>query len=396
MLSVLPFALLNLLVSSTSLVDMRSDFSRSSAIRWGAALSTLALAVGAHGAQINNLETGVNGSTFVWTIQDTFEGLTFYDDWDFFTGDDPTHGMVNYTDRQTAFSQSLVYVTADNKVIMKGDNKTWLPQGQYRNSVRISSKKQYNTGLFILDLDKAPWGCGIWPAWWTLGGGPWPYSGEIDIIEGVHDNEHNQVAWHTGPNCTLTPTANFTGTIVTSNGQPNLNCDGNINNNAGCGVTEWSRASYGLTFDAAGGGVFAMKWDDNGIAIWSFYRAAVPKDIVSGQPSPSLWGLPVAVLEPAGCDPIANFVNHSIIFDITFCGDWAGNSYATSGCPGSCSDRLMDPANFVNATWIINSLKVYKKQVLSGRITGSAPPLSTNSVLRWFPPLLLLIAFALL
>jgi hypothetical protein len=24
-------------------------------------------------------------------------------------------------------------------------------------------------------------------------------NGEIDIIEGVHDNEHNQVTWHTGP-----------------------------------------------------------------------------------------------------------------------------------------------------------------------------------------------------
>ena len=27
-------------------------------------------------------------------------------------------------------------------------------------SVRISSQAQYNTGLFILDLDKVPWGCG--------------------------------------------------------------------------------------------------------------------------------------------------------------------------------------------------------------------------------------------
>ena len=27
-------------------------------------------------------------------------------------------------------------------------------------SVRISSWAQYNTGLFILDLDKVPWGCG--------------------------------------------------------------------------------------------------------------------------------------------------------------------------------------------------------------------------------------------
>ena len=32
--------------------------------------------------------------------------------------------------------------------------------------------------------------------------------------------------------------------------------------------------------------------------------------------------------------------------DITFCGDWAGNSYATSGCPGTCAERLQDPKNF--------------------------------------------------
>lgn len=56
----------------------------------------------------------------------------------------------------------------------------------------------------------------MWPAWWTvcvyvlipspivashslhLVSGPnWPQGGEIDIIEGVHDNVHNQVAFHT-------------------------------------------------------------------------------------------------------------------------------------------------------------------------------------------------------
>jgi len=36
----------------------------------------------------------------------------------------------------------------------------------------------------------------------------------------------------------------------------------------------------------------------------------------------------------------------SFTADITFCGDWAGNSYATSGCPGTCAERLQDPKNF--------------------------------------------------
>ena len=46
----------------------------------------------------------------------------------------------------------------------------------------------------------------------------------------------------------------------------------------------------------------------------SFYRAAVPADVLAGNPTPSTWGEPVAMLDPSGCDPIANFVNHSIVF----------------------------------------------------------------------------------
>lgn len=39
-------------------------------------------------------------------------------------------------------------------------------------------------------------------------------------------------------------------------------------------------------------------------------------------------------------------------------GDWAGNSYASTDCPGTCEERLTEPANFVvssrsshGATW---------------------------------------------
>lgn len=89
--------------------------------------------------------------------------------------------LSSFTDQQTAFDTGLAYVTSNDTVIMKGDDTTWFAAGQVRPrsadpsvhscsseliliilpfSVRISSVTQYNTGLFILDLNHAPWGCG--------------------------------------------------------------------------------------------------------------------------------------------------------------------------------------------------------------------------------------------
>ncbi|KAF9569594.1 glycoside hydrolase family 16 protein [Agrocybe pediades] len=305
----------------------------------------------------DKLEYNPDGTPFLWLPHDEYSGKTFFDRWQFFSERDPTNGHVNYVNKTAAFESGLVYVENDGKVIMTADMTSRLPRGQFRDSVRIESLATYTTGLFILDLNTAPWGCAVWPAFWTVGG-DWPWNGEIDIIEGVHDNEHNQVAWHTAPGCHLNSNASFTGTISSSGGASHTDCNSFINSNSGCGVTEWSRASYGPYFDEQGGGIFAMKWDENDISIWSFYRAAVPKDVTEGAPNPAGWGAPSARLDNTGCNITQFFNAHRIVF-----GDWAGNSYATSGCPGSCEDRLMEPKNFENASWSINSLKVYRKQV---------------------------------
>ena len=50
----------------------------------------------------------------------------------------------------------------------------------------------------------------------------------------------------------------------------NTTCNANINDNAGCGVVDWSRVSYGPQFDALGGGMYAMKWDETGVAVCMF------------------------------------------------------------------------------------------------------------------------------
>ncbi|CAA7265327.1 unnamed protein product [Cyclocybe aegerita] len=331
--------------------------------------------------RITGVNLNPNGSEFLWLPQDDFSGKTFFDNFQFFSAPDPTNGHVNFVNASTAFQKRLAYVTDDGQVVMKADNTTDLPLGAFRDSVRITSNAVYNTGLFILDLNTAPWGCAVWPAFWTVGP-DWPAGGEIDILEGVHDNEHNQIAWHTADGCLLDPNAIITGTISQNNGANLTNCFAGVNSNSGCDVTEWSRASYGPYFEEQGGGVLAMKWDENDISVWSFYRAAIPKDITTGSPDPSQWGTPSATLMNTQCDITSFFSNHSIIFDITFCGDWAGNSYATSGCPGTCDGWLMDGAHFVNASWSINSLKVYRKQPIAD-ITTSSGRSPSRAAGRW-------------
>ncbi|KAG8815053.1 hypothetical protein FRC18_001672 [Serendipita sp. 400] len=242
-------------------------------------------------------------------------------EWIFWNYQDPTNGLVEYVDRDTAFRDGLAYITPEGRANMHVDSKTVLTlqevmsRTKLRKSIRIHSKTLYNQGLFILDVAQAPWGCATWPAYW-LTGFNWPGDGEIDIIENVHSVLSNQVAWHTDPGCWLTTPGNFTGIAGSTN------CDASVNYNKGCGIVDQSIASFGPTFNEKGGGVYAMKWDDMSIDVWFFYRSAIPRNILDGLPDPSAWPLPSASLSNVGCNIRKYFKNQMLIFDTTLCGDW--------------------------------------------------------------------------
>lgn len=241
-----------------------------------------------------------------------------------------------------------------------GVDSTNVASGRGRDSVRVSSKKSYNHGLIILDLDHMPGGaCGTWPAFWTLGPN-WPDGGEIDIIEGVNGMTSNNMALHTDAGCSIVNNGGFSGHLETDN--CDVNAPGQANN-AGCSIRSGNSGNYGTAFNANNGGVYATEWTSEAISIWFFPRGAIPSDISGGNPNPANWGIPQGKFQGA-CNIDDKFQDHKLVFTSTFCGDWAGGVWSTdatcSATGASCQAYVQNnPSAFTDTYWLINSLKVY-------------------------------------
>ncbi|KAF8311263.1 hypothetical protein DL93DRAFT_2061169 [Clavulina sp. PMI_390] len=301
-----------------------------------------------------------------YELIDKWEGENFFDNWTFFNTSDPTHGLVNYLNQSEATALGLAYIEKNGKAVMKADSTSDLAYGVHRNSVRITTNKAYNHGLFILDAEKFPYGCGVWPAWWMVGPN-WPNNGEIDIFEGVNLNNKNQYTAHTAANCSINSNpVSKSYSVPNASATLGLTDCGPSPSNSGCDFLDADTNSYGAGLNAGGGAVLAMEWTSGGLKIWNFPRGQVPLDIILGVPVPDLWGKThlKGGWESSTCDADTYFRNMSIVFDITLCGDWAGGSgvYASSGCPGNCTTQVMTGSNFANALWEVNSVKVYQKE----------------------------------
>jgi hypothetical protein len=294
-----------------------------------------------------------NAATYKLT--DHYDTTNFFDGFDFFSGSDPTNGYVKYANMEVANTTSLAgYVNGD--VYMGTDSSTVGP----RASVRLESVKDWTKGLFIADIKHMPGNaCGVWPAFWTYSATQtWPNGGEIDIIENISMASNNSVTLHTSTDCDM----DSKGSAPAAQLQL-PDCMGTAN--TGCSIHSNVENSFGTNFNNIGGGVYAMEWTSEAISVWFFPRSSIPADIASGSPDPSKWGPPQAKFTGNTCDIDKYFTSHKIIFNTTFCGDWAGKKWKDDATCAAKADTCQafvekNPKAFTEAFWLIRYVKVFQ------------------------------------
>ena len=340
----------------------------------------------------------------VYNIDTTYAGPSFFSGWDFFADADPTHGFVTYLNQSAAQSNQLISAGRSAKMLV--DSTTVLPvpadssaywgqNGVGRKSVRIESQKSWTHGLFVVDLNHMPssstGGCGTWPAFWTLGSGPWPNNGEIDIIEGANDQPANYAAGHVARQCSITNNGG-SGSVLYSNCNYNDRDPwGNAKNPTGCQVDARNPVSWGANFNNNGGGVYAMEWTSDAIKIWFFPKGGAPSDLNTANPNPANWGTPFTYWDNSGCNLDANYRDLRIIFDTTFCGDVGDATWSTGSCASrtrssTCAAYVaQNPTDFSSAYWDVNYVKVFKLGAAQTTTTTTTTTTTSYTVSRPSP-----------
>ncbi|THH28891.1 hypothetical protein EUX98_g5310 [Antrodiella citrinella] len=321
-----------------------------------------------------------------YTLADNFTGANFFNGFKYNASaiDSNNFGNVHFLSQSAATQANLTFIDSNGHAIITVDNTTSGAGDPSfgRNSVYLLSNSPLNIGsLLVFDANHIPFGCSVWPGFFTQGA-IWPQQGEIDIIENVNLATINQYSLHVADTCNQPASAAQQQSGKTTSTNCTVVPSLDINN--GCIVQETQQNSFGSGFATAGGGVYAMQWNDQGVSVWFFSRPNVPSDISSdaANPNPSNWGLPSAFYPASGCDPTTVFGPQFITLYIDICGAFAGaqsvfEQTCASAAP-NCSALVQDPANYADAYWDINFLRVFTTGNNSAGPTTGAPS-STGS-----------------
>ncbi|AAW46063.1 hypothetical protein CNBJ0500 [Cryptococcus deneoformans B-3501A] len=324
----------------------------------------------------------------VYPLVESWHGKGFFDGFTFpvETYDNTTNGDTFWA---TPANTSLLYTTSTGATILKVDNRTFVPYPEKRYAPRLLSKSAYDLGtVWVMDAVHLPYGCSVWPAFWTQGPS-WPAGGEIDIIEGINLQATNMIALHTSgaSSCTIPTTSPspFSGTVSYPN------CDNSQNYGSGCTVYDRNTNSYGREFAEAGGGVYVAEFAKDGIRVWFMTRSAIPTAIQvnATQIDTSTLGTPVAEYPSSSCDIANLFGPQTLTINIALCGDYAGlPSELQRTCPALVGDATCYTTYVINdgsttyaqAYFEINYVNVYSSNPSSVTTISPSGPTSTSTL----------------
>mmetsp|Transcript_12383 Transcript_12383/g.30898 ORF Transcript_12383/g.30898 Transcript_12383/m.30898 type:complete len:419 (+) Transcript_12383:63-1319(+) len=271
------------------------------------------------------------------------QGHSFFDGWTFLN-EDVNHGSAEYLSREPAVQAGVVAAHATHAIVRAGEAS---PQYKYkRQSARIQSNKAWKTFLVTMDYTHVPYGCGVWPAFFTLApDAPWPNGGEIDILEYVN-MEQSKSSVHMGPGCTLNKDkVNKYGGMPDRNDM-NYNCLTNYPDNLGCAPNKWMRTGQQW---AEHPGVVALEWTEDFLKMFWIPKWEIPHDLTSDHPDTSTWDRWVYSYYPmkeSGCSP-DSIKPQKLLMQIGFCGDWAGKTWSLDNnrqCQAKAQNcRAVDP-----------------------------------------------------
>lgn len=153
-------------------------------------------------------------------LEDGGYGLVWADEFDTDGAPDPAnwdyeHGFVRNQELQWYQPQNAT--VEDGRLVIEArrerfenpghsaEGRSWAarrPLVEYTSaSLKTQGKREWLYGRFVIRA-QIPTAPGMWPAFWTLGNGPWPRCGEIDVMEYYRGMVLANAAWRGGDGTT--------------------------------------------------------------------------------------------------------------------------------------------------------------------------------------------------